>query len=108
MSFTAMMATRKEALSLYRDILRTARNFPWPHESGRPWRDVLVESARAEFEQARELTDTNETMRRIVVGRHCLDEAAKQFESKRLEILAQQKRDGSGPDGPSGAGTARR
>ncbi|KAG8467658.1 hypothetical protein KFE25_006710 [Diacronema lutheri] len=93
--------TRKEATRLYRDIVRAARHFPWPHESGRPWRVVLVESARAEFEQARELDDANEVMRRLVIGRHCLDETAKKFEEKRQSFLAQQAREPSDGGAPS-------
>lgn len=28
---------RKEVLRLYREILRTARQFEWPNEQGQPW-----------------------------------------------------------------------
>mmetsp|Transcript_23230 Transcript_23230/g.68466 ORF Transcript_23230/g.68466 Transcript_23230/m.68466 type:complete len:96 (+) Transcript_23230:20-307(+) len=83
----AGVATKQDALRLYRDILRAARSFTWPHESGRPWRDVLVESARAEFEQSKHVTDPTEIMRRLVVGRHCLEKTAKKFEETRQDIL---------------------
>lgn len=28
---------RKEVLRLYREILRTSRQFKWPNEQGQPW-----------------------------------------------------------------------
>ena len=44
----------REALRLYREILRTTRAFYWPNDKGEPWNVVLRRSARDEFEQARE------------------------------------------------------
>jgi hypothetical protein len=32
-----LMDKRKEVLRLYREILRTARQFEWPNEQGQPW-----------------------------------------------------------------------
>lgn len=43
----------REALRLYRAILRRSRSFYWPNENGEPWCNVLKESARKEFEQSR-------------------------------------------------------
>jgi hypothetical protein len=44
---------RREALSLYRDILRASRGFTWKNEHGEVWGKVIAVSARVEFEQAR-------------------------------------------------------
>jgi len=33
-----LTSSRREALSLYRDILRAARLFAWPDDRGVPWR----------------------------------------------------------------------
>lgn len=78
-----VLTTRREALSLYREIVRITALFDWPNEQGVPWyvheclvwvwllsisdrnicidleyrRDVLRESARKEFEEARYETD---------------------------------------------------
>jgi hypothetical protein len=38
--------TRAEALSLYREILRTSRAFHWCDDKGRPWNKQLKENAR--------------------------------------------------------------
>jgi hypothetical protein len=47
---------RREALTLYRDILRTSRAFTWKTDKGEVWGKVLAASARVEFEQARDET----------------------------------------------------
>jgi Complex 1 protein (LYR family) len=44
----------REALHLYRDILRGCKRFHWCNEKGEPWSELLRQSARKEFEQARE------------------------------------------------------
>ncbi|KAI0510689.1 hypothetical protein KFK09_011298 [Dendrobium nobile] len=48
-----LTSTRREALCLYRDIIRATRFFLWPDSRGIPWRDVLRSNARREFEEAR-------------------------------------------------------
>ncbi|KAG0613729.1 hypothetical protein M758_6G125800 [Ceratodon purpureus] len=52
-----LTTSRREALALYREILRTTRLFTWTNEQGVPWRDLLRESTRLEYEQARYETD---------------------------------------------------
>ncbi|CAN0010369.1 unnamed protein product [Choristocarpus tenellus] len=46
-------AINREAVHLYRDILRATRLFHWCNEKGEPWNRILRESSRKEFEQAR-------------------------------------------------------
>jgi hypothetical protein len=67
------MSTRREALKLYRDILRAVKYFPHRNEQGVPWAEVLRKSARKEFEEAKFLRDPLEITRLLVVGRDCLD-----------------------------------
>ncbi|CAI9753368.1 unnamed protein product [Fraxinus pennsylvanica] len=50
-----LTSNRREALSLYRDIIRATRFFMWLDSRGVLWRDVLRENARKEFEEARRL-----------------------------------------------------
>ncbi|XP_077223287.1 LYR family of Fe/S cluster biogenesis protein [Tasmannia lanceolata] len=64
-----LTSTRREALNLYRDILRATRFFSWPDAYGIPWRDVLRENARREFEDARFETDP-EIITRLLIGGH--------------------------------------
>lgn len=70
---SASGALRNEVLSLYREILRTSRIFKGQRDSnGVDWMPRLVESARQEFQSARDLTEEVEISRRIVVGRDAL------------------------------------
>ena len=71
---------RKEALSLYREILRTAKHFHWADEkSGRPWNQILKEQARKEFEESRRETDPLIIARMLVTGRDCLQQVQNKF-----------------------------
>jgi hypothetical protein len=106
------MSSRSEALSLYRDILRTARAFYWsvlpprrparpahslprlllprldrrPNKEGVPWCRVLRESARKEFEQARHEKDPLAVARMLVVGRQCVNETRLKFDDMEKQI----------------------
>ena len=73
------LPTNRESLALYRDILRTARHFTWVNDAGQPWRTVLVENARAEFEQARYESDPLVIARLQFVGRDCLNRTKDQL-----------------------------
>jgi hypothetical protein len=72
-----------EALRLYRDILRECRYYDWVDEHGRRWSDVLRESTRREFEQARYETDPEIIGRLLVVGRDALMQSQERFAAKR-------------------------
>eukprot|EP00897_Mesotaenium_endlicherianum_P010076 jgi/Mesen1/9097/ME000058S08583 len=52
-----LTSTRREALSLYRQVFRVSRLFVWRDQHGALWRDLIRESARKEFEAARFETD---------------------------------------------------
>jgi hypothetical protein len=40
-----LTTSRREALALYRDILRTTRLFTWTNEQGVPWYALIVKFA---------------------------------------------------------------
>ncbi|KAM1775603.1 hypothetical protein ACFX11_042512 [Malus domestica] len=91
-----LTSTRREALSLYRDIIRATRFFMWPDSRGVLWRDVLRENARKEFEEARFETDP-EVITRLLIGGHDAVQSAidKLAEKQRQQI---QKERGGGQD----------
>jgi hypothetical protein len=62
----------REALRLYRDILRACQLFDFPGPNGEPWGSVLARSARLEFETARHETDPEMVARMLVVGQDAL------------------------------------
>eukprot|EP00526_Cylindrotheca_closterium_P021099 CAMPEP_0113646290 /NCGR_PEP_ID=MMETSP0017_2-20120614/24444_1 /TAXON_ID=2856 /ORGANISM="Cylindrotheca closterium" /LENGTH=107 /DNA_ID=CAMNT_0000558161 /DNA_START=39 /DNA_END=362 /DNA_ORIENTATION=- /assembly_acc=CAM_ASM_000147 len=70
---------RTEALSLYREILRTSKHFHWCDESGIPWNFRLRKQAREEFEAAREETDPLILARLLVTGRDCVQQIQQRF-----------------------------
>jgi Complex 1 protein (LYR family) len=60
----SLTRTRREVLSLYFDILRALRFFIWPDARWVLWREVLRESVRKEFEEAR--FETNQVVMRLL------------------------------------------
>lgn len=68
-------------LSLYRDVLRTCRVFYWSNDQGVPWCRVLRESARREFEEARQEKDPLIIARMLFVGRECVENTRRKFDN---------------------------
>uniref|UniRef100_A0A7S2YSI5 Complex 1 LYR protein domain-containing protein n=1 Tax=Entomoneis paludosa TaxID=265537 RepID=A0A7S2YSI5_9STRA len=71
---------RREALSLYREILRTAKHFHWADEkTGEPWNKLLKQQARKEFDEAKQETDPLIIARLLVTGRDCVQQVQNRF-----------------------------
>ena len=71
---------RKEALSLYREILRTAKHFHWADEkTGKPWNKILKENARKEFEESKQEKDPLVLARMTVTGRDAVQQVQIRF-----------------------------
>ncbi|XP_050235293.1 uncharacterized protein LOC126683438 [Mercurialis annua] len=82
-----LTSTRREALHLYRDILRATRFFTWPDSRGVLWKEVLRENARKEFEEARYEKDPEVVTRLIIGGRDAVESAIdKLVEQQRQQI----------------------
>jgi hypothetical protein len=64
---TAVIAPSREALRLYREILRTAKGFWWEDDYGQPFGEQLAKSARREFEDWRGERDPEVIANRIMV-----------------------------------------
>lgn len=88
-----LVTTRREALSLYRDILRATRYFMWPDTRGVLWRDVLRENARREFENARFEKDPEIITRLIIGGRDAVQAAVDKLVEKHKEQIDKDKND---------------
>ena len=97
--------TRDEALSLYRDILRTAKAFHWCDETGTPWRTKLRAEARKEFEASKMENDPLIIARLIVTGRDCVVEIQRKFNAADQKCMERIKQDSMNRDlGGSGDG----
>lgn len=88
-----LTSTRREALSLYRDILRATRFFMWPDSRGVLWRDVLRENARKEFEEARFEKDPEIITRLLIGGRDAVQSALDKLVEKQKELVEKERRD---------------
>jgi hypothetical protein len=72
-------STRREVLSLYREILRTCKAFHWCDDQGKPWNIRLKQEARREFEAARDEKDPLIVARLLVTGRDCVQQVQNKF-----------------------------
>lgn len=91
-----LTSTRREALSLYRDILRATRFFTWPDARGVLWRDVLRENARREFELARFETDPEIVTRLLIGGRDAVQSALDKLVEKQKQLVEKERSGGAG------------
>nr|ADE76613.1 unknown [Picea sitchensis] len=87
-----LTSTRREALALYRDILRASRFFLWTNEKGIPWRDILRANARREFEEARFETDPEVIARLLVGGRDAVETAVDKAVEKHRQLLERRSK----------------
>lgn len=103
-----ILTTRREALALYREVLRYSNLFVWRDAHGRVWRDVIRRSARQEFEAARHEADPELVNRMIVTGRDAVQRTVEQFMRRRQQIIqeeaAVQEQGGSSSSGVFGSG----
>ncbi|KAJ8762123.1 hypothetical protein K2173_007273 [Erythroxylum novogranatense] len=93
-----LTSTRREALSLYRDILRATRFFAWPDSRGVLWRDVLRENARKEFEEARFEKDPEVVTRLLIGGREAVQSAIDKLVEKQRQQVEKEGSSGDGGD----------
>ena len=86
-----------EALSLYREILRTAKHFHWADQSGHPWNKKLRDEARKEFNESRTETDPLIIARMLVAGRDCLQQIQNKFNAATATAWKRIEKDNTRP-----------
>lgn len=87
-----LTSTRREALYLYRDIIRATRFFLWPDSRGILWRDVLRSNARREFEEARFERDPEIITRLLIGGRDAVHAALDKLAETQRKKIADEER----------------
>ncbi|KAG8073365.1 hypothetical protein GUJ93_ZPchr0006g45150 [Zizania palustris] len=93
-----LTSSRREALALYRDILRATRLFEWSNERGVQWREVLRANARREFEEARGERDPEVVARLLIGGRDAVQQALDRLaEASRRMVEAEAAKRRGGP-----------
>ncbi|EYU17559.1 hypothetical protein ABFS82_03G075400 [Erythranthe guttata] len=92
-----LTSTRREALSLYRDIIRATGFFVWPDSRGVLWRDVLRENARKEFEDARFEKDPEIVTRLLIGGREAVQSALDKLVEKQKQQIEKERNESHRP-----------
>ncbi len=93
---------RREALWLYRDILRTARQFTWTDKDGVLWKDKLIISTRKEFEAARHERDPAIISQLLIGGRDALMQVSDRMLNKARKLVEEEKAALMRPGGGAG------
>ncbi|KAG9144432.1 hypothetical protein Leryth_022941 [Lithospermum erythrorhizon] len=88
-----LTTTRRDALSLYRDILRATRFFTWVDSKGVLWRDILRENARKEFEASRFETDPEVINRLLIGGNDAVQAAIDKLVEKQKQQIEKERVD---------------
>lgn len=84
-------STRTHALHLYRTILRYSALFSWVDDHGVAWTQRLRQSARSEFEAARNESDPEVIARLILTSRESVDKVMEKLLEKRDQLQKQGK-----------------
>eukprot|EP00899_Mesostigma_viride_P028021 jgi/Mesvir1/8403/Mv24075-RA.1 len=83
----SVLTTRREALSLYRDVLRLSRLFTWEKQPGVLWGDEIRRSARLEFEAGRLEHDPEMVARLLLTGRDYVTKTQEMLRAKAESML---------------------
>jgi len=83
----SLISPSREALRLYRDIIRGSRHFRFRHPQGGTWEETLLQSARREYEAARWERDPEIIARLILVGRESLNQVLEKVAVKQNQLI---------------------
>jgi hypothetical protein len=77
---------KKESLLLYREVVKISKRFYWRHKNGKEWSEILLNSARKEFEENRDLVDSAEIGKKIVIAKQALIEIEEKVNKTHFEM----------------------
>lgn len=79
---------KRESLLLYRDCIKMCRKFYWKNTDGREWSEILLKTARKEFEEYRNLLDSVEVGRKVVLGRQALIQIEEKINKVQMDMYS--------------------
>ncbi|KAJ0394521.1 hypothetical protein P43SY_008100 [Pythium insidiosum] len=82
---------RREVLRLYREILRTTRQFQWSNESGEQWWRPVLSCA---------IADSETISKMLIIGWRCLEEVQEKMATKHSELRQAQQQQQPPPSEP--------
>ncbi len=77
----------KEALRLYRSVVKFAKLFDWKDPRGIPWSVILKKSARMEFENSKEEKDPVKLGQMLISGWEALMNAKQKYSRKEYDFI---------------------
>ena len=89
---SALLTTRKEALSLYRAVIRASVLFVWKDSKGHVWKDVIRESPEERVRTRETRRDPEMVNRLILSGREAVDVALDKFMEQRQKIMDEESK----------------
>eukprot|EP01080_Neovahlkampfia_damariscottae_P008386 gene8386-211_t len=81
---------KREAIKLYREILKTAKMFTWEDERGVKWSELIKMSAREEFESSKQENDPEVLARAMVNAQMALTDLQGKFKEQQEKLKAEQ------------------
>ena len=79
--------TNIEVLRCYREVLQMTNRFTWNNEDGEPWQDILRRTARAEFEELRNETDTLKVAKVMITWRESVARIHEKINKAQMEMM---------------------
>ncbi|KRX08398.1 hypothetical protein PPERSA_08597 [Pseudocohnilembus persalinus] len=72
LKITRKLPPNKEALRLYREVLKFSNEFTWNNKNGENWGEIIRKSARKEFEVSKDEQDHLISMKMILTTRESI------------------------------------
>jgi hypothetical protein len=77
---------KRESLILYREVVKLSKRFFWRHKNGQEWSEILLKSARKEFEENRNMVDSAEIGRKIVIAKQAIIEIEEKVNKAQFDL----------------------
>ena len=76
-----------EILRMYREVLSMTKRFTWANEDGEPWDQILRKTARTEFEELRNETDTLKVAKFMITWRDAIARVHEKVNQAEMKMM---------------------